>query len=38
MNVALPFDKHPAAFWIVLAVISTAVFSTIVYFRRKNWL
>jgi magnesium transporter len=38
MNVALPFDHNPMAFWIVLGVIVTTMFSFILYFKKKKWL
>jgi magnesium transporter len=35
MNVALPFDHTPHAFWIILAII-TGIISTIAYFFKKQ--
>lgn len=38
MNVALPYDHHPQAFWIVLGVMFTVMALFVVYFKRKKWL
>lgn len=38
MNVNLPFDHHPHAFWIVSTITVTIMISFIVYFKRKHWL
>lgn len=38
MNIALPFDDHPQAFWIVNGVIISVVLAFVVYFRKKRWL
>ncbi len=38
MNVALPFDHHPYAFWIVSGITITAMLGFVIYFRRKKWL
>jgi magnesium transporter len=38
MNIALPFDHHPQAFFIVLGAILLLVLSFIYYFRKKRWL
>ena len=37
MNVALPFDHHPQAFWIVLAIITGISVALLVYFRKQRW-
>lgn len=38
MNVALPFDDHPQAFWIVLAMVGLCVSAFIWIFNRRKWL
>lgn len=38
MNVALPFDHHPQAFWIVTGITLSVMIGFIVYFKRKKWL
>lgn len=38
MNVALPFDQHPFAFWIVMAFMFTGAGSMIAFLRYKDWL
>jgi magnesium transporter len=38
MNVNLPFDHHPQAFWIVSGITLTSMIGFVIYFRRKKWL
>ncbi len=38
MNVALPFDHSPYAFWIITGMIFGSMAAFIIYFKRKNWL
>ncbi|MDB5186128.1 MAG: mg2 transporter protein CorA family protein magnesium transporter [Candidatus Saccharibacteria bacterium] len=38
MNVPLPLQEHPYAFWFVIAFIVLACASTVLVFRRKRWL
>lgn len=38
MNVALPFDHHPQAFWIVIGAIFSFLLVFYLYFRSKRWL
>lgn len=38
MNVALPFDHHPAAFWIVTGITLGLMTVFIVYFYKKRWI
>jgi magnesium transporter len=37
MNVALPFADHPAAFWIVSALMVALTGGMTIYFRRRGW-
>ena len=37
MNVQLPFQDHPQAFWVILGIIVLWVVAFVGYFRRKNW-
>lgn len=38
MNVALPYDHHPQAFWIVLGITISVMTLFVIYFKRKKWL
>lgn len=38
MNVALPYDHHPQAFWIVLGITLSVMTLFVIYFKRKKWL
>lgn len=38
MNVALPYDHNPQAFWFVLGFIVTVMTMFVIYFKRKKWL
>ncbi len=38
MNVALPLENHPQAFWIIALLIILSVLTTIIFFARKKWL
>ncbi len=38
MNVALPLEDHPHAFWIITGLLILSVFTTIIFFARKKWL
>ncbi len=38
MNIALPYDHHPQAFWIVVGTIGLLMLGFIVFFKRKKWL
>jgi magnesium transporter len=38
MNVALPYDHHPQAFWIVSGLTISIMLGFVAYFRSKRWL
>lgn len=38
MNVVLPFDHHPQAFWLLAALTAAVMLAFVVYFKRKRWL
>lgn len=38
MNVALPFDHHPLAFWIVSGITFGLMIVFVVYFYKKRWI
>lgn len=38
MNVRLPLENHPHAFWIVTGLLFLSILTTIVFFARKKWL
>lgn len=38
MNVALPFDSYPYAFWIVTGFTVGCMISFVLFFRKKEWL
>lgn len=38
MNIALPYDHHPHAFWIVSAATIIVMILFVLYFKRKKWL
>lgn len=38
MNIGLPFQSYPQAFWIVLSAMVAIVLSLIFYFKRKKWM
>lgn len=38
MNVPLPLDTHPSAFWVIIATIGVVVLSIVAIFRRNRWL
>lgn len=38
MNVAVPFEDDPNAFWIVVAIILVSVTAVVTYFKRNQWL
>jgi magnesium transporter len=38
MNVVLPFQEHPYAFWIVAGSMISVVVGLIVYFKSKKWM
>lgn len=38
MNIALPFEKNPFAFWIVASGMIAIVTGFIFFFKRKNWM
>lgn len=38
MNVSIPFEKDPNAFWIVIAIILVSVTAVVTYFKRNEWL
>lgn len=38
MNVALPLDKQPHAFWHIILIMVASIFLMIFYFNRKKWL
>lgn len=37
MNVSLPFENDPNAFWYIMATVTAATVASILYFRRKRW-
>jgi magnesium transporter len=37
MNVSIPFQKHPYAFWIVLAFATVSVLTVVYFWWRKKW-
>ncbi|MBR3898924.1 MAG: magnesium transporter CorA family protein [Elusimicrobiaceae bacterium] len=37
MNVALPMEHHPAAFWMLLGLGLVSVWLVMLYWRHKNW-
>ena len=38
MNVGLPFDKNPLAFWFVMGLCTLIVVLLLLFFRRKKWM
>ncbi len=38
MNLVLPFQKNPNAFWIILSIVMTVTTITVWYFQKKRWL
>lgn len=38
MNIGLPFQNHPKAFWILAISMVTLVFLMLMYFRKKDWM
>lgn len=38
MNVGLPFDKNPLAFWIIMGMCALIVVLLLLFFRRKKWM
>jgi len=38
MNIGLPFQGHPYAFWMVFGVMGLIVISLVIYFKRKGWM
>ncbi|MFZ4400683.1 MAG: magnesium transporter CorA family protein [Bacteroidales bacterium] len=38
MNIGLPFQAHPYAFWMVFGFMGVIVISLVVYFKRKGWM
>ena len=38
MNVALPFGKHDAGFWIIILLMAISIGGMFLYFRKKRWL
>lgn len=38
MNVSLPFDQHPQAFWIITGTTTTVIMLTVLIFNKKRWL
>lgn len=38
MNIVLPFQEHPLAFWIVAGSMAAIVISFIIYFKRKKYM
>ncbi len=38
MNVALPFDRHPNAFWLISSGMIAMGVLMLLYFRHRNWL
>jgi magnesium transporter len=37
MNVSIPFQKHPYAFWIILSFATVSVLSVVYFWWRKKW-
>jgi magnesium transporter len=37
MNVGLPLEQHPQAFWFVIGLAAVSVFAVIMVWRRKKW-
>jgi len=38
MNVNLPLQEHPYAFWIVSSIMGVIVITLLIYFKRKKWM
>ncbi len=38
MNIGLPFQQHPYAFWMVFGLMGTIVITLVIYFKRKGWM
>ncbi len=38
MNIGLPFQGHPYAFWMVFGFMGLIVISLVIYFKRKGWM
>jgi len=38
MNVGLPFDREPKAFWLILALMLVVAATMLMYFKRRRWL
>jgi Mg2+ and Co2+ transporter CorA len=38
MNVRLPFERNPYAFWVMLGVMGSIFLVLISYFRHRDWL
>lgn len=38
MNVSLPLENHPQAFWIILGIIGVVLSGFVAYFQRRRWL
>ncbi len=38
MNIGLPFQNEPRAFWIVVVAMVTIVFTMVWFFKKKNWM
>ncbi|MDD3921564.1 MAG: CorA family divalent cation transporter, partial [Eubacteriales bacterium] len=37
MNVAIPFSKHPYAFWIVMGLAMMSVWGMVTYWKYRKW-
>jgi magnesium transporter len=37
MNVGIPFEKHPFAFWIIMTIAASSVFGFFLIWRHKKW-
>jgi magnesium transporter len=38
MNVHVPFEKSPHAFWVIIALMFAIVVAVAAFFRRRGWL
>ena len=38
MNISLPFQQHPQAFWIVLGIMTVSIILMLWFFKNKKWL
>jgi magnesium transporter len=38
MNVHVPFEESPHAFWVIIAIMLAIVVAVAAFFRRRGWL